>query len=121
MQRTKQGPPGQKIGTATAQLAGGGTREHEGFAEFPFDQVMHHVQQLGHPLHLVDHHHLFFGLRQHQRLEPLRLRRKLAEAVGLKQIDVERIRIGRLKPSGLARAARAEEEVAARGWLEKAA
>jgi hypothetical protein len=78
------------------------------------------VQQLRHPLDLVQDHGVTPRVAANEVEQPLGPGGQLTLKVRTQQIQVEGLGQGLVKPRGLARAARSEEEEALRGRLEEA-
>jgi len=101
---------GEQIRAPAPQLA----RARAGHREAqpaPLDQAVDLVEQLGHPLDLVQHDPAGVVLRDHLR-EPVRRGREALVGAGLQEVEDERVRELGAQPGRLARPARAEEEEA---------
>ncbi len=111
----------QKVHAAAAQLPRARAGEHVTLGRARLDEVVDYVEQLGHPLDLVDHDvALRLGSAPHQFAQPFRPRRHLAEVLGAEEVDPAGVLQEVGEPGGLTRAAGPEkEEVVCRRQAQK--
>ena len=83
------------------------------------DEVMNHTQQLWNTLYLVDDDQAAIQVGKDELREPLGTSAHFAVYLWFQQIHDQRIRIGVLDPTGLARAAGSEEKETLFRWVEE--
>ena len=118
MHRSHDRATGEQIDSAALELARARSGEHETRAAGLLRQLVNDGQQLGNPLHLVDHEIGHAGRRGQlpQTLRPRRVQPLLGRR---EQVDSDGVRERRLQPGALTGSPRAEQEEMPRRRAEK--
>ncbi|MDE0389821.1 MAG: hypothetical protein OXI75_14075 [Rhodospirillales bacterium] len=111
-------PAREEIDAGALELARARPGQHETQAARLLHQLVDDREQLGNPLHLVDHD-VDDPRRRRQLAQPLRPYRILALLRRRQQIDPDGVRERRSQPRALAGSARAEQEEVSRRWAKK--
>lgn len=119
MHASHGGAAGEQVHPATTQFSSARPGEDEAWCTGLFEQVVHHMQELGGTLHFVDHHLAAIAIAEHQFAETFWARSEFPECLGLQQVDRERVGKVLARPGGLAGSAGAEKEEAARWRVQK--